>query len=144
MLFIPGMLRKQAGTITNPVGNYSVGSVAAAAIAGGALIATAKGLVDNKNRNNTTVINNPTIDDNCGGNSFDVISDEIEVASTSDNVEKYEAIETLFDEFYLADDVPTPKIVGHGKYMQYLSKIGNKKGMKILEISSVTYLSLIL
>ena len=55
-------LGKQAGTITNPIGEYSVGSAAAVAIASGALIATAKGLVDNKNRNNTTVINNPTID----------------------------------------------------------------------------------
>jgi len=45
-------------------------------------------------------------------------------------------IETLFDDFYLADDIPTPKIVGHRKSMPYLSKIGNKKGMKILEIGS--------
>ena len=45
-------------------------------------------------------------------------------------------IETLFDEYYLADDIPTPKIVGHLKYMPYLSEFGNKKGMKILEIGS--------
>ena len=55
-------LGKQAGTITNPIGEYSVGSAAAAAIASGALIATTKGIVDSKNRNNTTVINNPVID----------------------------------------------------------------------------------
>ena len=55
-------LGKQAGTITNPVGDYSVGSATGAALAGGALIATAKGLVDNENRNNVKVINNSNVD----------------------------------------------------------------------------------
>jgi hypothetical protein len=49
---------KQAGTITNPVGAFAIG----AAVAGGVAIATAKGIVDNKNRQNSTVITNPTID----------------------------------------------------------------------------------
>jgi hypothetical protein len=49
---------KQAGTISNPIGAFSVG----AAIAGGVAIATAKGIVDNKNRQNSTAITNPTID----------------------------------------------------------------------------------
>ena len=49
---------KQAGTITNPVGAFSVG----AAVAGGIAIATAKGIVDNKNKQNSTVITNSTID----------------------------------------------------------------------------------
>ena len=49
---------KQAGTITNPVGAFAVG----AAVAGGVAIATAKSMVDNKNRQNSTVITNPTID----------------------------------------------------------------------------------
>ena len=48
---------KQAGTITNPVGAFAVG----AAVAGGVAIATAKGIVDNKNRQNSTVITNSTI-----------------------------------------------------------------------------------
>ena len=48
---------KQAGTITNPIGAFAVG----AAVAGGIAIATAKGIVDNKNRQNSTVITNPTI-----------------------------------------------------------------------------------
>ncbi len=48
---------KQAGTITNPVGAFSVG----AAVAGGIAIATAKGIVDNKNKQNNTVITNSTI-----------------------------------------------------------------------------------
>ena len=46
---------KQAGTITNPIGAFSVGQVAATGIA----IAAAKGIVDNKNRANSTVITNP-------------------------------------------------------------------------------------
>jgi len=49
---------KQAGTITNPIGAFSVG----AAVVGGIAIATAKGIVDDKNRQNSTVITNPTID----------------------------------------------------------------------------------
>jgi hypothetical protein len=49
---------KQAGTITNPVGAFAVG----AAVAGGIALATAKGIVDDKNRQNSTVITNPTID----------------------------------------------------------------------------------
>ena len=44
------------------VGDYSVGSATGAALAGGALIATAKGLVDNENRNNVKVINNSNVD----------------------------------------------------------------------------------
>lgn len=48
---------KQAGTISNPIGAFAVG----AAVAGGVAIATAKGIVDNKNRANSTVITNPNI-----------------------------------------------------------------------------------
>ena len=48
---------KQAGTITNPIGAFSVG----AAVVGGIAIATAKGIVDDKNRQNSTVITNSTI-----------------------------------------------------------------------------------
>ena len=48
---------KQAGTITNPVGAFAVG----AAVAGGMVIAKAKGIADNKNRANSTVITNPVI-----------------------------------------------------------------------------------
>ena len=49
---------KQAGSISNPIGAFSVG----AAVAGGVALATAKGIVDNKTRSNSTVITNPTID----------------------------------------------------------------------------------
>ena len=48
---------KQAGSITNPVGNFAVGAIAA-----GAVIATSKGLTDQTKRNNTTVITNSTVD----------------------------------------------------------------------------------
>jgi hypothetical protein len=48
---------KQAGTITNPIASFSVGALAA-----GAVLATAKGTADNKNKSNTTVISSPTLD----------------------------------------------------------------------------------
>ena len=48
---------KQAGSITNPVGNFAVGAIAA-----GAVIASSKGLTDQTKRNNTTVITNSTVD----------------------------------------------------------------------------------
>jgi hypothetical protein len=53
---------KQAGTITNPVGNFSVGSVAVAAAATGAALASAKGRVDDRTNKNNRVISNPVID----------------------------------------------------------------------------------
>jgi hypothetical protein len=53
---------KQAGTITNPVGNFSVGSVAVAAAAAGAALASAKGRVDDRTNKNDRVISNPVID----------------------------------------------------------------------------------
>ena len=50
---------KQAGTISNPVAQFSVG---AAALAGAAAIASAKGTVDNNNQADNRVITNPTVD----------------------------------------------------------------------------------
>jgi hypothetical protein len=52
---------KQAGTISNPVGDFSVGNAAVAAIAVGATLAGSKGLIDNQNNKNNTVIVNPVI-----------------------------------------------------------------------------------
>jgi len=49
---------KQAGTVTNPVGAFNVG----AAVAAGAVIASAKGTNDNKNKSDTTVITNANQD----------------------------------------------------------------------------------
>jgi len=49
---------KQAGTITNPIGAFTVGT----AVAAGAIIASAKGTNDKTNNSNTTVISNPTQD----------------------------------------------------------------------------------
>jgi len=53
---------KQAGTITNPVGNFSVGNAALSAVAVGATLAGAKGLVDDRKNKNNLVISNPVID----------------------------------------------------------------------------------
>jgi hypothetical protein len=49
---------KQAGTVTNPIGNFTVGTVVAA----GAVAAVAKGAIDKKNKNDVTVISNNNID----------------------------------------------------------------------------------
>jgi hypothetical protein len=49
---------KQAGSITNPVGAFTVG----AAVAGAAIIASARGTSDNNTAQNNTVITNATID----------------------------------------------------------------------------------
>ncbi len=52
---------ESAGTIANPVGNFSVGNAATTAALAGATIATAKGLIDEKNKN-STVVQNANID----------------------------------------------------------------------------------
>jgi hypothetical protein len=49
---------KQAGTITNPVSQFSVG---AAAVVAGVAIATARGTADNNDQSNNTVITNPNV-----------------------------------------------------------------------------------
>ena len=49
---------KQAGTITNPVGNFSIGNAAVTAVAAGAVLATAKGYKDSKSTQNSTAVNN--------------------------------------------------------------------------------------
>ena len=49
---------KEAGTVTNPVGSFNVG----AAVAAGAIIASAKGTNDNKSNNDTRVITNANQD----------------------------------------------------------------------------------
>ena len=50
---------KQAGTITNPIAQFSVG---AALVAGGAAIASARGTADNNDQANNTVVTNGTVD----------------------------------------------------------------------------------
>jgi hypothetical protein len=49
---------KSAGTITNPVGNFSIGNAAVTAVAAGTVLATAKGYKDSKSTQNSTAINN--------------------------------------------------------------------------------------
>ena len=45
-------------------------------------------------------------------------------------------IETMFDKNFLSKDVPIPENISHQKWQQYLYQIGNKPGMRILEIGS--------
>lgn len=45
-------------------------------------------------------------------------------------------IESIFDRDFLAQDVPLSKLVSHQKWRKYLYDIGNKEGMRILEIGS--------
>ena len=53
---------KNAGTITNPVGNYTIGNVAVQAATIGATIAIAKGMIDKNDNTATTVIPASTLD----------------------------------------------------------------------------------
>jgi len=67
---------KQAGTITNPIAQFSVG---AAAIVGASALATAKGTADNKTGQNNTVITNPNLNtkDFLGPNeAFNLVSND--------------------------------------------------------------------
>jgi hypothetical protein len=41
-----------------------------------------------------------------------------------------------FDKDFLPNDVPRPKVVGHSQWQEYLFEIGNKPGMRILEVGS--------
>jgi SAM-dependent methyltransferase len=45
-------------------------------------------------------------------------------------------IEARFDKEFLAPDVPMSKIVSHQEWPKYLYEMGNKPGMKVLEIGS--------
>ncbi len=45
-------------------------------------------------------------------------------------------VDSKSDGLYLAPDVPTPKMVGHSQWRSYLYNLGNKPGMRILEIGS--------
>ena len=66
----------QAGSIANPVGDYSVGNAATAALIAGTTIAVAKGVIDGENKDNT-VVHQPTIDTQTyltANESFDIVS----------------------------------------------------------------------
>lgn len=45
-------------------------------------------------------------------------------------------IESRFDNKFLAQDVPASRIVSHQNWQKYLYKVGNKPGMRVLEIGS--------
>lgn len=40
------------------------------------------------------------------------------------------------DENYLDSNVPISKLAGHSSYLRYLTEVGNRKGLRILEIGS--------
>jgi hypothetical protein len=66
---------KQAGSITNPVSQFSVG----AAVAAGVVLASARGTADNKNQSNNTVISNPSQDTNTyltADEAFNLVSND--------------------------------------------------------------------
>ena len=44
--------------------------------------------------------------------------------------------ENQFDKYYLSDNVPMAQKVSHNNWKDYLYEIGNKEGLKILEIGS--------
>ena len=70
---------KQAGTISNPVAQFSVG---AAAIVGASALASARGTADNNDQANNTVITNPSVDTvNFLGSdeSFNLVSNDTNV-----------------------------------------------------------------
>jgi len=69
---------KQAGTITNPIGNFAIGAVAGTALT----IATAKGLVDNANPQNTTVISNPILD----SSTYLTANEAYNIVTTNDTI----------------------------------------------------------
>ncbi len=45
-------------------------------------------------------------------------------------------VESKFDKHFLAPDVPMSKSISHQKWQRYLYEIGNKPGMRILEVGS--------
>ena len=97
---------KQAGSITAPVGAFAIG----AAVAGGVAIATAKGIVDNNNRANSTVVTNP-------------------VMNTTDFLTADEAYNLITTDSNVRDEIAAGI---------YYKDIGSRKGLTIAE-SDVEY-----
>ena len=104
---------KQAGTITNPVGNFNVGNAAVTAVAAGAALATAKGYKDSKSTDNNVVINQTT-------------------AQFTDFLSPTEAV-TLVTQNDLAKDKVASAL--------YYQTIGSRNGLTIAE-SDVAYAAL--
>ncbi len=69
---------KQAGTITNPIGAFSVG----AAVATGVAIANARGKADNNSLKDTTVLTNPVLDTT----NFLTADEAYKLVTTNDSV----------------------------------------------------------
>jgi hypothetical protein len=45
-------------------------------------------------------------------------------------------LESVFDKYFLAPDVPMPSVASHKNWQQHLYQIGNQAGFRILEIGS--------
>src|SRR5580698_7839712 len=48
----------------------------------------------------------------------------------------FSSIGSPFDRAFLADNVPMSKQISHSNWPQYLYKLGNKEGVRILEVGS--------
>lgn len=46
------------------------------------------------------------------------------------------SLESRFDKYFLANDVPIPRRVGHQQWKRYLSEFANRPGLRVLEIGS--------
>jgi hypothetical protein len=106
-------IAKNAGTITNPVGNFSVGSAAVTAVAAGAALATAKGFTDSKTTENSTALNSAQV-------NYSVYLTPTEAR-------------TLID----TNETALDKIAGNLYYQQ----IGSRNGLTLAE-SDVAYAAL--
>lgn len=45
-------------------------------------------------------------------------------------------VESRFDKYFLQKNIPTPVLVSHSKWQDYIFGIGNKSGLRVLEIGS--------
>ncbi len=71
-----GKIGESAGTIANPIGDFSIGNAATTAVLAGTTIAAAKGLIDGNNNDNT-VVHNSTLNTEVyltPSESFDIVS----------------------------------------------------------------------
>ncbi len=96
---------KQAGTITNPVGAFAIGAIGA-----GVAIASAKGIADNKNRQDSRILTNPVI-------------------NTKDFLSANEAYNLVTTDSNIRDEIASGL---------YYKDIGSRKGLTVAE-SDVEY-----
>ena len=103
---------KQAGTVSNPVGNFSVGNAVVAAAAVGSALANAKGAIDDETKKNTTV------------NNF--------VIDTQNYLSPSEAFNLASNDIKIRDEISTGI---------YYKQVGSRQGLTVAE-SDVAYAAL--